>query len=329
VDVTPLEQALRARIRTEGSITVESYMEACNSFYYATRDPLGAAGDFTTAPEISQMFGEMIGASLADCWHRAGRPSNTDYVELGPGRGTLASDALRVLRASGFGGRVHFVETSPMLRDCQRERHPDAEWHDSLLTLPEGRPLLIVANEFFDALPVRQTVDGIERRITIVGGSLTFDRDGTIVEHSPERVEVATEIARQLDVHGGAALIVDYGHDTAGASGETLQAVGGHKFAFVLDRPGEQDLTAHVDFAALAESAQSVGIRVGNLVSQGNWLETIGIGPRAMALAAANPAKAEEIAAARRRLCDEEEMGRMFKVMGMAGGGWPLPAGVA
>ena len=327
--MTPLEQALRARIRTEGPIGVDAYMQACTDYYYATRDPLGAAGDFTTAPEISQMFGEMIGAALADCWSRAGRPSNTDYVELGPGRGTLASDALRVLRASGFDGHVHFVETSPVLRLSQHERHPDAEWHESLLTLPEGRPLLIVANEFFDALPIRQFVDGIERRIAIVGGSLTFDRDGTIVEDSPHRVEVAAEMAKHLNARGGAALIIDYGHDSPGATGETLQAVRGHKFAFVLDRPGEQDLTAHVDFAALAGAAQTVGVSVGNLVSQGTWLETLGIGPRAMALAAANPAKAEEIAAARRRLCDEEEMGRMFKVMGMAGGGWPLPAGVA
>ena len=130
--MTPLERALRDRIRAEGPITVEAYMEACNSYYYATRDPFGADGDFTTAPEISQMFGEMVGGALADCWKRAGTPAEAIYAELGPGRGTLAADALRMMRAAGFRGEVHFVETSPVLQEIQRKTIPDAEWHDSI-----------------------------------------------------------------------------------------------------------------------------------------------------------------------------------------------------
>jgi SAM-dependent MidA family methyltransferase len=166
--VSPLERALRERIRSEGAISVEAFMEACNAYYYATRDPLGAAGDFTTAPEISQMFGELVGAALGDCWKRAGAPAGAIYAELGPGRGTLAADALRVLRSSGFGGDVHFVETSPVLREAQKRAVPTAHWHDAIAGLPE-RPLLLVANEFLDALPIRQFVAGIERRVKVTG----------------------------------------------------------------------------------------------------------------------------------------------------------------
>ena len=196
VGLTPLERALRKRIEAEGPITVEAFMEACNSYYYATRDPLGAAGDFTTAPEVSQMFGEVIGAALADCWTRAGAPADAIYVELGPGRGTLASDALRVMRGAGFNGGVHFIETSPVLREIQRQSHPDAEWHDGLESLPQGGPLMLVANEFFDALPVRQFLDGIERRISLTPAGLAFDRDGEVVEDLPVRDEAARESAR-------------------------------------------------------------------------------------------------------------------------------------
>ena len=167
--MTPLERALRDRIKVDGPITVEAYMEACNSYYYATRDPFGANGDFTTAPEISQMFGEMIGAALADCWTRAGAPQEAAYVELGPGRGTLTADALRVMRSAGFSGEIHFVETSPVLRNLQQQAVPDAHHHEGIDDLPT-KPLLLIANEFLDALPVRQHVDGTERKVIIVAG---------------------------------------------------------------------------------------------------------------------------------------------------------------
>ena len=328
--MTPLEAELRERIARDGPIGVDEFMNACNAHYYATRDPLGAAGDFTTAPEISQMYGEMIGAALADCWDRAGRPEGMRYVEFGPGRGTLAVDALRVMRAAGLEpAGIDLIETSPRLRAEQATRSPGAIFHDDLTSIEGDGPLLIVASEFFDALGVRQFIGDVERKVKVVGGRIAFDRDGPVVERSPARDEAMRGIAKMLAVRGGAALIVDYGHAESEATGDTLQAVRAHGFAPVLDNPGEQDLTAHVDFAALADGARAAGVEVGRPVSQGSWLEMLGIGPRAMTLAASNPAQAEDIAAARRRLCDEQEMGRLFKVMGLAGGGWPMPAGLA
>ena len=324
--MTPLAKALAERIRSEGPLSVEAYMEACNAYYYATRDPLGSGGDFTTAPEIHQMFGEMVGAALADAWTRAGKPATAIYAELGPGRGTLAADALRVLRRAGFEGGVHLVETSPALRKAQSNLLPEAAFQERLDTLPEA-PLLLAANEFFDALPIRQFVDGRERRVTLAGGGFAFDRDGAIVERSPVREEVAEQLGKHLAAHGGAALIVDYGY-ALGEQGDTLQAVRSHQFSYVLDHPGEQDLTAHVDFAALAGAARKGGATVSRVASQGTWLETLGIGARAMALAAKNPQDTEAIAAARRRLCDEEEMGRLFKVMGLRSPDWPEIAGL-
>jgi NADH dehydrogenase [ubiquinone] 1 alpha subcomplex assembly factor 7 len=324
--VTPLGQALAERIKSEGPLSVEAYMEACNAYYYATRDPLGAAGDFTTAPEIHQMFGELVGAALADVWTRAGKPGEAIYTELGPGRGTLASDALRVLRRAGFESEAHLVETSPALRAAQSELLPEAIFHDSIESLP-ARPLLLAANEFFDALPIRQFIEGRERHVILAAGGFAFDRDGAIVEQAPAREEVAEKLGKHLATHGGAALIIDYGYADS-EQGDTLQAVRGHQFSYILDHPGGQDLTAHVNFAALAEAARRVGIVPSRIASQGTWLETLGIGARAMALAAKNPQDTEAIAAARRRLCDEEEMGRLFKVMALRSPSWPAIAGL-
>jgi len=324
--VTPLARALAERIRNDGPLSVEAYMEACNAYYYATRDPLGAAGDFTTAPEIHQMFGELVGAALADVWTRAGKPADAAYAELGPGRGTLASDALRVLRRSGFAGEVHLVETSPALREAQARLLPEAIFHDEIGTLPAA-PLLLVANEFFDALPVRQFVGDRERHVILAVGAFAFDRDGEIVERSPAREEFAEQLGKQLTAHGGIAIFIDYGY-AGSEQGDTLQAVRGHRFAYVLDHPGEQDLTAHVDFAALAVAALKGGALASRVVSQGTWLETLGIGARAMALAAKNPQDTETIAVARRRLCDEGEMGRLFKVMAIRAPNWPEMAGL-
>ncbi len=323
--MTPLERALRQRIGSEGAITVEAYMDACNSYYYATRDPLGAGGDFTTAPEISQMFGEIVGACLADCWARAGRSAAAVYGELGPGRGTLATDALRVIRSAGLDPPVHFVETSPVLRERQSQAVSGATWHDSIATLPEA-PLLLVANEFFDALPVRQFAGGIERRVVVAGGGLAFDRDGEIVETSPAREQASSAIAAKLVRHGGAALIIDYGHPKS-APGETLQAVRDHEFAPVLDRPGEQDLTAHVDFEAIATAARRAGAEVTSLATQGEWLERLGIAVRAQALAHAYPNRAKDVEEARTRLCDAGGMGELFKVLAIYSPDWPKPAG--
>jgi SAM-dependent MidA family methyltransferase len=219
-------------------------MDACNAYYYATRDPLGQRGDFVTAPEISQMFGELIGASLADCWTRAGSPANAIYAEVGPGRGTLAADALRVMRRAGFTGEVHLVETSPVLRAAQAELVPGATWHEAIAELPPA-PMLLVANEFLDALPIRQFAGGVERRVMVAAGGLAFDRDGEIVEVSPARDEATEAMARHLAAHGGVALVIDYGFERS-AAGETLQAMRSHQFTPVLADPGEQDLTSHV-----------------------------------------------------------------------------------
>jgi NADH dehydrogenase [ubiquinone] 1 alpha subcomplex assembly factor 7 len=325
--VTPLERALRDRIRAEGPISVESFMEACNAHYYATRDPLGAAGDFTTAPEVNQMFGEMIGAALADVWKCAGSPADAIYAELGPGRGTLAADALRVLRSAEFAGEVHFVETSPVLREVQRSAVAEARWHDTIEDLP-ARPLLLVANEFLDALPVTQSIDGIERRVQIAAGGLAFDRDGEIVESSPVREAAVSAVATCLTAKGGVAIIIDYGHERS-SPGDTLQAVRGHRFAPVLDRAGEQDLTAHVDFEVVTRAARRAGAAVTAVVPQGEWLIRLGIEARAQALSRANPERAMDVEAALQRLTGADGMGRLFKVLAIHSPEWPAPAAFA
>lgn len=323
--MTPLERALRDQIRSEGPMTVEAFMAACNGYYYTTRDPLGIGGDFTTAPEISQMFGELVGACLTDCWARAGKPTNAIFVELGPGRGTLAADALRVMRSAGFDPPVHFVETSPVLRGAQAAAVAGAAWHDDLSSLPDA-PMLLVANEFLDALPIRQLAGGVERRVMIAAGGLAFDRDGEIVETSPARDEAVAQISKRLVASGGAALIIDYGH-LKSAPGDTLQALHAHAYSPVLDRPGEQDLTAHVDFESVARLAREIGATVTPLVPQGQWLDRLGIAARAQALADAHSGRADEIESARRRLCDPDQMGQLFKVIAIHSPGWPAPAG--
>jgi NADH dehydrogenase [ubiquinone] 1 alpha subcomplex assembly factor 7 len=326
-----LKTRIAELVAAQGPISVAQFMTVTlldpKEGYYATRDPFGAGGDFTTAPEISQMFGEMIGAALADCWKRAAAPEDAIFAELGPGRGTLAADALRLMRAAGFRGEVHFVETSPVLREAQAKAVPDAHWHESVNDLP-ARPLLLVANEFLDALPIRQHIEGIERRVMIAAGGLAFDRDGAIAESSPARDEAVTAIATCLAAKGGAAILIDYGHERS-APGETLQAVRGHGYAPVLANPGEQDLTAHVDFEAVASAAREAGAAVTALVNQGEWLLRLGIEARAQSLARANPERCGDIEAAVHRLTSPAEMGSLFKVIGLHSPEWPAPAGFA
>ena len=333
-------------IASHGPISVAHYTGQANAHYYATRDPLGAEGDFTTAPEISQMFGELIGLWLADLWDRAGRPDNAAYVELGPGRGTLAADALRAMKAAGLAPPVHFVETSPVLRAAQKEQVPDARWHDDVDNLPEDRPLLIVANEFFDALPVRQLVRmpggwcermvGVEKGVFLPGaGPLVPDSAipaqlrhapvGSILETSPASTTIVRALAERIAAQGGGALIVDYGHERT-TVGDTLQAVRGHSYADPFANPGECDLTAHVDFEALGDAARSGGARVSPVATQGAFLSAMGIDLRAAALSRASPARAEDIEAARSRLVAAEHMGSLFKAMALTAPGWPQPA---
>jgi NADH dehydrogenase [ubiquinone] 1 alpha subcomplex assembly factor 7 len=344
-----LAERLRRLIAAQGPIPVSLYMAQANAAYYAARDPFGAAGDFITAPEISQMFGEMIGVWLADVWSRAGSPERVLYVEPGPGRGTLAKDALRVAARFGLVPEVHFVETSPVLRAAQKPAFPQAHWHDDLSTLPDDAPMLLVANEFLDALPLRQMVKtpqgwrermvGLDgERFVPVAGSLPMDAAipeswreaemGAIVESSPAAANVMREIGARLSVQGGAALVIDYGH-AQGQLGSSLQALRAHAHVDPFTDPGLADLTWLVDFASAAHMAQSEGARASVLAEQGAWLMAMGMGTRAAALTRSAPDQAQAIAQAFHRLVAPEQMGRLFKVLGLSGKDWPEGAGFA
>lgn len=340
-------------IRDAGSIPVSLFMAYANAHYYATRDPLGAAGDFITAPEISQVFGELIGLWCADLWLRAGSPAPVAWVELGPGRGTLAADALRAMHRFGLRPDVHLVETSPVLRDLQAAAVPGATFHADVSTLPEDRPLLIVANEFFDALPIRQLVmtEGgwRERVVTIAEGTagprfapaagrvpmdaavpvaLRHQGRGAIIETSPAASAIALDLAQLVVAQGGTLLVIDYGYAVA-APGDTLQAVARHLHADPFADVGERDLTAHVDFGALAQVGHRVGARVDGPVGQGAFLETLGIAERMAALIAAQPDRADGIAADQQRLTSPDAMGTLFKAMALSAPHWPAPEGFA
>ena len=342
-----LAAIFRRLIATTGPISLMHYMGESNARYYASRDPLGAAGDFVTAPEISQMFGELIGLWLADMWIRAGRPAPVHYVELGPGRGTLARDALQAARRFGLEPKVHFVEASAALREIQLVSVPGATWHHDLATVPTDAPLLIVANEFLDALPVRQLVktgEGWRERMVAVNGehfvciagAEPMDAAvpearraagvGAILEFCPGAAAAIDEVARRLVGQGGAALFIDYGHD-APRDGSTLQAVRSHRKVDPFLDPGEADLTAHVDFAALAPIAQARSTRWLGTVPQGRWLREMAIEARTDALAAAAPQHSDAIHTAKDRLIGQDQMGALFKVMGLAAPGWPDGAG--
>jgi SAM-dependent MidA family methyltransferase len=353
--VTPLGDRLARRIAATGPLTVAEFMADClldpTHGYYATRDPLGAAGDFTTAPEISQMFGELLGLCLAQAWIDQGAPGRIVLAELGPGRGTLMADALRATRSvPGFHAAlsVHLVEASPALRARQAETLAEAApvWHDRIEGLPEA-PLFLLANEFFDALPVRQFVRLAqgwgERMVVLDGGRLGFalsppgpvaalahrladTRPGEVVELCPAAAPIAAEIGRRVAAHGGAALVIDYGGWRS--RGDTLQAVRRHAAEDPLAHPGEADLTAHVDFEALALAARPAAHA--GPVAQGVFLERLGITARARALAARLTGEAlGSHVAAHRRLTHPEEMGRVFHVLSIHPGRSLAPPGFA
>ncbi|HEY6916827.1 MAG TPA: SAM-dependent methyltransferase [Allosphingosinicella sp.] len=344
-----LEDKLKRLIATNGPVPVSLYMAEANARYYATRDPLGADGDFTTGPEISQMFGELLGLCLADLWLRAGRPDDVHYVELGPGRGTLAADAIRAMKSAGLAPKVAFVETSPILRAEQAKRVPGASWHDHIDSLPENAPLLIVANEFFDALPVRQLVrmpgGWCERMVGLDGEAfhpgagppvpdaaipkpLRKAPVGSILETAPAAAAIMRAMAERLAAQGGAALIIDYGHDRTGI-GDTLQAVKDHAYADPFAQPGERDLTVHVDFEALGDAARAGGALVSPVVTQGAFMTALGIDARAAALSRTAPHQADAIELARARLTAPDQMGTLFKAMAVLAPEWPMPAGFA
>lgn len=344
---------LTARIAAHGPITVAQYMSDCLMHprygYYATRDPFGSGGDFITAPEISQMFGELIGLSLAQAWINQGRPTPITLAEAGPGRGTLMADLLRATaQVPGFheAAEIVLIEASPTLRAIQTEvlGTQSVSWSDTIDDLPE-QPVFFVANEFFDALPIRQFQrDGEkwrERQVGLVDGRLQFGlgpaqpqpaldprkvdtKDGDLVEDCPAAAPFIDTISMRIADHGGAGLIIDYGDWRS--LGDTLQAVKAHQPEDPLNNPGGADLTAHVDFEALAHAARC---RHTKLTPQGVFLERLGITPRAQSLAKNLTGDAlDQLIHAHRRLTHPDEMGQLFKVLGLYPEGQKPPPGL-
>jgi NADH dehydrogenase [ubiquinone] 1 alpha subcomplex assembly factor 7 len=359
---TPLEFEIRRRITAAGPMPVGEYMALCLGDpvhgYYVTRDPLGAKGDFTTAPEVSQMFGELIGLWMVAAWRQMGAPDNLRLIELGPGRGTLMTDAMRAAKVvPDFvqAAALHLVEISPALRATQEaalhELDAPKSWHPTLADVPAGQSI-IVANEFFDALPINQVVKqagGWHTRCVGLSAEGQFEytiapeplpqfertlpaavrnaSDGEVFEWRSD-IE-SLELGRRLAHEPSVALVVDYGHAES-ATGETLQAVHKHGFADPLTRPGEADLTAHVDFEAMARAAESMGAVAHGPVDQAVFLNRLGIRTRAETLKAhLDRAKAHEIDQALARLTGigRTGMGTLFKAMAFTHRSLPVPPG--
>jgi len=351
-ETSPLKAVIAGLIKSAGPMPVWRYMQLCLTHpehgYYVSRDPLGREGDFTTAPEVSQMFGELLGLWAASVWKAMGEPAGLRLIELGPGRGTMMADALRALRVLPplyQNLSVHLVEINPVLRDRQKATLSgvrNVHWHDSLDEVPDG-PAIILANEYVDVLPIHQAVKREggwhERVVEIDGrGNLAFGAaaepiprfevllpplvrmapQGTVFEWRPDSEIMA--IASRVRDQGGAALIIDYGHVRSDV-GDTFQAIARHSFADPLENPGEADVTAHVDFQALARAAEDVGARVHGPATQGEFLKRLGIETRALTLMAkASHEVSEDIAGALKRLTDSGRggMGSMFKVIGIS-----------
>jgi len=350
----PLADKIKALIRANGPISVTDYFSLCladpEHGYYRVREPFGRAGDFTTAPEISQLFGEMIGIFLVHAWQQHGSPANAILAEIGPGRGTMMSDMLRVVRrlapALYQSASIHLVETSDRLREVQAEtlaaHEGKVRWHQSFDTLPAGF-LLLAANELFDAIPIRQfvrTAQGFRERmvgldaddrLTFAAGIAGIDpsllpsppqsaAEGTIFEIAPARDAVMAAMCERLRTGGGTAVIIDYGHLSTGY-GDTLQAVRNHRYDPPLANPGRADLTSHVDFEQLVSRAKAEGVHVNGLAHQGDFLVALGLLERAAALGRDKDAATQE------RIRDDVErlagsgagkMGELFKVLAVS-----------
>lgn len=352
--MTPLGDILMGRIIASGPISIADYMVECllhpTHGYYSTRDPFGASGDFTTAPEISQMFGELLGLCLAQSWLDQGAPAHFILAELGPGRGALMADVLRATKAvAGFhaAAQITLIEASPVLRKIQQQRLADyrVTWAGSIHDLPPA-PLFLLANEFFDALPIRQYIRAgsgwSERCVGITDGALAFGarppvpvdalahrlancNAGDLVETCPGGHGITAEIARRIGHSGGAAIIVDYGDWQS--LGDTLQAVKNHAFDPPLAHPGQADLTAHVDFKALNDAASPYAA-VTKMMPQGEFLQHLGIARRAQMLAKnlAGTALQNHLAAFM-RLTDADKMGKLFKAIAIHPENTATPAG--
>jgi NADH dehydrogenase [ubiquinone] 1 alpha subcomplex assembly factor 7 len=357
---SPLESEIRRRIAAAGPMPVSEYMALClfdqEYGYYTTRDPIGARGDFITAPEVSQMFGELIGLWMSAVWKQMGAPENVRLIELGPGRGTMMKDALRALQIVPDFRKaivVHLVEVSPVLQRQQEKALEGAGvpvfWHSAFVDVPKG-PAIVIANEFFDALPVSQAIKTDrgwhERRIEIdSSGQLAFTiapepipffqtllpptlraaRAGAIFEWRSDKE--AMEVGRRVAIDRGAALVIDYGHTESGL-GETFQAVGQHAYADPLSTPGDLDLTAHVDFQALARGVEAMGARGFGPIEQALFLRRLGIEQRAASLRA-KAARAGDIDKALARLIGQNRaaMGELFKVAAFVHSSVGVPPG--
>jgi len=351
-DQSPLQDEIKRLIKSTGPMPVWRYMQLCLTHpqhgYYISRDPLGREGDFTTSPEVSQMFGELLGLWSASVWRAIGAPPFVHLIELGPGRGTMMADALRALRVLPplyQALNVHLVEINPVLREKQKATLSGARnitWHDSIETVPAG-PSIILANEYFDVLPIHQAVkreNGWHERMVDIDstGQLIFSASidplprfdvllpplvraapvGAVFEWRPDTEMM--KIASRVRDEGGAALIIDYGHVRSDA-GDTLQAIAQHSYADPLKNPGMADITAHVDFQALGRAAEDIGARVHGPVTQGEFLKRLGIETRALTLMAkATPEVSETVSGALKRLIDSGRggMGSMFKVVGIS-----------
>ena len=342
--MTPLRRLIADEIGACGPMTLARYMDLCllhpDHGYYATRDPFGAAGDFTTAPEISQMFGELIGLWLAQTWLDQGRPAPFTLAELGPGRGTLMADARRamaVVPGLAEASQIHLIEASAHLRKAQTSKLGAVRHTDAAADLPQA-PLFLIANEFFDALPIHQFQRGpngwSERLIGLQGDLLVFGlgpplrisapgEQGEIIESCPSALPIITEIASRIAEFGGAALIVDYGGWNG--RGDTFQSVKSHLPVDPFAGPGTADLTAHVDFARLAAVAQAQGCHTG-YTTQGQFLTELGIAMRASKLEQAGDSGATSAA---HRLTDPGQMGSLFKALAIWPKTAPPPAGFA
>jgi SAM-dependent MidA family methyltransferase len=357
--MSPLGQKIARLIEAQGPIPISQFMMLAlhdpEHGVYAARDAIGREGDFITAPEISQMFGELIGLWVLETWRQQGCPKRIRLAEFGPGHGTLMKDVLRAARLDAnflAAVDVMLIETSPALTAIQAQTLKTApvtpRWSEKIGDALNDTPLFLLANEFFDALPIHQyakTEQGWHERMVVAdGGALDFalapmavpglaipeDRGpaetGAIFETSPAASALAEEIAAHIAQKGGAALIVDYGHAGTGF-GETLQAIARHKAAPLLDAPGTADLSAHVDFAAIAQAAERGGAKAYGPMDQGTFLESLGLAQRAQQLAKKNPAQAQTVDAAYRRLTAADQMGKLFKALAILPPAAPAPPG--